>query len=139
MSTFSIALNPTKLTDARRTASISVTKESRLFFGIESKESLVQSDQKLLNSAADTNNLVTGGATGPTDKLEKLRILVENKKAQGTSYNKTSRLYQSENCNQKLVKRFIKRRQEVDELLRLTDKIKTYILDNKQTLIKERQ
>ena len=96
-----------------------------------------------MGSASDTNYIVGLTNTGPTDKLEKLRILVENKNSQGTAYHKTSRLHQCETGNNqksaKLVKKFLKRKQEVEELLRLTDKIKGYIKDHKEVLIQERK
>ncbi len=38
----------------------------------------------------------------------------------------------------KTIKRFMKRKEEVEELLNLTNKIKDYIKNNKQNLIKER-
>jgi hypothetical protein len=39
----------------------------------------------------------------------------------------------------KITAEFMKRKEEVDELLRLTDKIKAYIKANKVTLIEERK
>ncbi len=38
-----------------------------------------------------------------------------------------------------MCKKFLKRKAEVDELLRLTDKIKAYIKENKKQLIEERK
>ena len=49
-----------------------------------------------------------------------------------------SRLNQCESNgfkNAKVIKKFMKRKEEVEELLKLTDKIKNYLKENKQNLI----
>ena len=53
-------------------------------------------------------------------------------------YHKMSRLNQCESNvfkSAKVVKKFMKRKEEVEELLKLTDKIKNYLKENKQNLI----
>ena len=53
-------------------------------------------------------------------------------------YHKMSRLNQCESNgfkSAKVVKKFMKRKEEVEELLKLTEKIKNYLKENKQNLI----
>ena len=90
-----------KLNEITRTVSLNMNKESRLFFGIEQKLPKIGDDSKI--ASADLIIPGIGGAAssraaaGATDKLDKLRILVENKNKQGTSYHKKSRLHQEAN------------------------------------------
>ena len=63
---------------------------------------------------------------------------MENKHSDGTMYHKMSRLNQCESNgfkSAKVIKKFMKRKEEVEELLKLTDKIKNYLKENKQNLI----
>lgn len=107
-----------------------------MFFGIETSKNVHPND---------TNNLlkpsVRKTSESEVEKLERLRQLVENKNTQGSITLARSRLFhcESNGVMSGLINGMFKERlTEVQELERLTEKIKNYIKQNKKTLIKER-
>lgn len=69
--------------------------------------------------------------------IERLRQLVADKNSTGSVLLANSRLYQGENIS-KFQEKFMKRHQEVQHLQKLTNKIKEYMKENKQKLMKQK-
>lgn len=139
-----------RMTDATRTATVSSGGGRGLFFGIDNKAGGAKDNKKGGHAeSVDTNNLLGSSAAatgaksqgqGPVDKIDRLRQLVENKNAQASMRLSKSRLNHCDSNGKRagmIAEKFEKRKKEVEDLQRLTNKIKQWIKDNKKSLIKE--
>jgi len=93
------------------------------FFGIPKAE-----EKEIVGIAPDDD---------PLTKISKLRQIVANKNATNSILIQKSRLYTGEGIS-KLQDKFMKRRQELLDLIKIVDKIKKYIKENKQDLLKKK-
>ena len=134
--------------------------ENRFFFGLGKKPKPKPSQDSLTTSKTDlfggrdskqvsSNGDENGGdnasipelIAGSEDKLQLLRKLVTKKNAMQQSSFKMHGLRAghldslTNDTTTNLFAKFLKRKKEVDELERLTDKIKAYIKENKKKLI----
>ncbi|CDW81936.1 duf1765 domain containing protein [Stylonychia lemnae] len=71
------------------------------------------------------------------EMIERLRELVANKNSTGSVLLKNSRLNQGESMS-KFQQKFIRRNTQIQQLVKLTDKIKAYIKSNKEKLMKQK-
>ena len=74
------------------------------------------------------------------DKMERLRKLVENKTARGSLLLAGSRLFSGEGDGNKdrIRELFARRRLEIEDMEKFTDKIKDYMHTNKRQLLKDK-